>query len=347
MRETESLAHFKTFLPLFIIFLCSKIIFSQEYPQKEIDALLKSGIESIVNQDYGEASKIFLRLDRNYPEIPLGKIYSAAVEIAKSYDYGADFNSEFINEKLDQAVKASDKLLEENPEYAWNIYFSALAEGYYAYYKALERNFLSALNNGYSAMIEFEKCLSIDSSFYDAYTAIGVYKYWKSRKTEFINWLPFVKDEREEGIKDLITSLDHFTYNKHLAANSLVWIYIDKKEFDKAIQAADKMLKLHPANRQFKWGLARAYEGINREKSISIYYDILGSYRKLDLPNQSREITLLHIIAQQYEKIGNKAKALEICRNILNSNLSSETKEKLGKRFSRIQEMERSLSQEE
>ncbi len=121
----------KTLLLLFIIFLFSKIIFPQEYPQKEIDALLKSGIESIVNQDYDEAAKIFFRLDRNYPEIPLGKIYSAAVEIAKSYDYGADFNSEFINEKLDQAVKDSDKLLEENPEYTWNIYFFALAEGYY------------------------------------------------------------------------------------------------------------------------------------------------------------------------------------------------------------------------
>ncbi|HVO73569.1 MAG TPA: hypothetical protein VMT35_06075 [Ignavibacteriaceae bacterium] len=346
MLETGPLARFKFDLLFLILFSAAQIIHSQEYPQSEVHALLKSGIEAIVNQDYNEAAKIFSKLDLNYPKIPLGKIYSAAVEIAKAYDYGTDFNSGFINRNLEEASDAADELLKKDPDNIWNIYFKGLAEGYTAYYNALQRDYLSALNNGYDAMTMFEKCLAADSSFYDAYTAIGVYRYWKSRKTEFLNWLPFIKDEREEGIKNLITSLHHFIYNEHLAANSLIWIYIDRKEFGKAIETADEMLKQHPASRQFKWALARANEGIDKGKAINIYYEILESYRKLNLPNRSQEITIMHIIAQQYSKMGNKEKALEICRQILNSNLSEETKEKLGGRFSRIEEMEKSLSEE-
>jgi tetratricopeptide (TPR) repeat protein len=332
---------------LVIIFFASEAVYLQEYPQKEVDTLLKSGIEAIVSQEYNEAAEIFLELDKEYSKIPLGKIYSAAVEITKAYDYGTDFNTEFINDNLEKAVKEADELIEKNPENIWNIYFSALAEGYTAYFKALDGNFLSAFSHGYNAMQKFEKCLSIDSSFYDAYTALGVYKYWKSRKTEFISWLPIVNDEREEGIKDLILSIDHFTYNKHLAANSLIWIYIDRKEFNKTVRLAAEMLKLHPESRQFKWALARAYEEIDKWKAIAVYNEILESYRKLNLPNQSQEITLLHKIAQQYAELGKKEKALEICRNILGSYMSEGTKEKLGKRLLRIEKMEEELSSSE
>jgi len=346
MPETGLLELSKTAVTLLIILFSSEKIYLQEYPDEQVDELLKAGIEKIVSQDYNKAAKIFSNLNENYPEIPLGKIYSAAVEITKAYDYGVDFNSEFINDNLENALKAADELLEKNPENIWNLYFYALAEGYTAYYNALQGNFLGALNNGFSAIIKFEKCLFNDSAFYDAHTAVGVYKYWKSRKTEFLNWLPLIKDEREEGIKDIIHAFDHFSYNRHLAANSLLWIYIDKKEFNKSIQLAEEMLKMHPESRQFKWGLARAYEEIDKEKAIEVYFEILNSYRKLNLTNQSQEITLLHIIAQQHEKRGNKEKALEICRKILNSNLSAETKEKLGERLYRIEEMERDLSSE-
>jgi tetratricopeptide (TPR) repeat protein len=346
MRETGLLVLYKTALTL-LVFLSSGKVYLQKYPDEQIHTFLKTGIEKIVNQDYKEAAKIFSTLDQNYPAIPLGKIYSAAVEITKAYDYGIDFNSESINNNLEKALKTSDELLEKDPENIWNLYFYALTEGYAAYFNALEGNYLGALNNGYSAMTKFEKCLSIDSAFYDAYTAVGVYKYWKSRMTEFINWIPLITDEREEGIKNVIHALDHFTYNKHLAANSLMWIYIDRKEFSKAIKLADEMLKIHPKNRQFKWGLARAYEDIDKEKATTVYYEILDSYKKLNLPNRSQEITLLHIIAQQYEKSGNKEKALMLCREITNSNISAETKEKLGQRLSRIEEMERKLTEKE
>lgn len=330
---------------LLVLFFSGKA-YLQIYPDVKVHQLLKSGIEKIVSHYYDGASEIFFKLDKDYPDIPLGKIYSAAVEIIKAYDYGNNFNSAFINDNLEKALKICDEQLKKDPVDKWNIYFSALAEGYKAYFNALEGSLLSAFNNGFNAMQKFEECLSADSGFYEAYTAVGVYKYWKSRKTESLNWLPFFKDEREEGIKDIIHSMDHFTYNRHLAANSLLWIYIDKKDFEKAAGLAEDMVRSYPGNRQFKWGLARAYEETEKEKAITIYYEILDSYRKLNLSNKSQEITIMHIIAQQFEKMGNHVKALEICRKILDSDLSAETKDKLGKRLSRIQEMEHRLSDE-
>jgi tetratricopeptide (TPR) repeat protein len=344
MPETEHLALIKIFLPLFLLIFFPVEACSQVYPDEKVHLLMKSGIEKIVSQKYDEAEEIFLNLDKNYPHIPPGKIYSAAVEITRAYDYGINFDSDYINDNLEKAFRLCEDLLEKDPGNKWNIYFSGLAEGYKAYFNALEGNMLTALNHGFNAMQKFEKCLSADSSFYEACTALGIYKYWKSSKTDFLNWLPFFNDERDEGIKNIIHSLNHFTYNRHLAANSLLWIYIDKKDFKKAAVLAEEMVRNYPVNRQFKWGLGRAYEEISRVKAIAVYNEILDSYKKLKLSNRSQEITIMHIIAQQYDKEGNKTAALKICRSILGSDLSAETRDKLGKRLSRIEEMERSLS---
>lgn len=340
MQETELLAHYKFFFIILLLFFSQKICFTQNYPEPRVDALLKDGIIHIINQDY-EGAKIFFRaLDDEYSNLPCGKIYLAAVSIAESYDYAEDFNSDFIIENLEEAKEQSIQLLEEDEENVWYNYFYALSEGYIAYFNAINESWLSALSTGLNSISAFETCLTIDSTFYESYIAIGTFEYWKSKKSEAFSWLPFIDDNRSYGIEQLITAIDSSSYNTYLAINSLIWIYIDQEDYLAAIRTAENALIEFPESRLFKWGLARASEDVNPEHSIKIYFEILNSYPKERETNFVNEITLKHLIAQQYVIIGEKQKAIEICRQILSEgNIPDSSLKKLKDRMERVEKM--------
>lgn len=189
--------------------------------------------------------------------------------------------------------------------------------------------------------------MDLDKNFYEAYTAIGTYKYWRSRRTEFINWLPFVPNEEEAGINYLKISVKHFSYNKFLAMNSLLWIYIDQKKYYEAAATAKEALKEFPNSRLFKWGLARAYQNLDINESIKVYSDLLKSYNSLKNINRCDKIIIMHNIAQLYDKSGQYENALNLCNEILSiKNLSDYEKEKLDKRLDRVQALQLKLTQE-
>lgn len=338
MQETEHLAHYNRIF--IIICILSLKLFPQNFPDSNVHLLLTSGINEIINENYDEAENIFIKLNKSYPNLPFGKIYLAAVEITKSSDFDIPYEKDKIKKYLDDAKKLSAKLLKENDTNIWNNYFYALTKGYKAYFEALNQNYLSAFSDGLDSYNYFNKCLSIDSNFTEAFIAIGSYKYWKSRKTEFLNWIPFIQDEREIGINYLLKSLKKPSYNFHLAVYSLIWIYIDNKESEKAIKLLKQLNDNRFNSRFFMWSLARAYEDVDKKMAIKIYHQILDSYLVEKKYNRVNEITLKHKIAQNYFRLGDKENTIKYCDEILNyKNLTSYEKDKLDERIKKVKKL--------
>jgi len=345
MLVIERSAHFnKKILLLLLFFIFLPKNFGQVYPDKSVHKILKSGINLIIDQKYDEAEKLFDQLDKTRKDIPLGKIYLAAVHIARSYDYEEPYDHEQIAKYLEGAKKISERLLKLDEKNIWNNYFFALTEGYIAYYDALCESWLQAFSTGLNSVSVFESCLEIDKNFYESFIAIGSFKFWKSKKTEFINWLPFIDDEKVLGIKYLKNAIKYSGYSSHLAIHSLVWIYIEQKEFEEAIKVAELALKDHPQSRIFKWGLARSYEYIDPAKSVSLYKEILNSYPKSLKSNKINEVTLKHIVAQQLVKMNKKEEALSTCNEILSINGYSKYElDKIGDRLDRVMDLKQDL----
>ncbi len=341
MQEIEHLAHSKN--PFFIILITILILLTdvnaQVYPDKKVDSLLKSGIELIVAQNYYQAEKTFNKLKNNFPELPLGNIYLAANKIAEAYDYAEPFDEKFILDNLGEAKLKSEKLLDGNGNNIWYNYFLAITEGYTAYFDALNENWLSAFSTGLNSLKSFDECLALDNNFYESYIALGTYEYWKTRKTEFMQWLPFVDDDRDDAISKLKSAVDSSSYNSYLAINSLLWIYIDQKKYDKAKELAQNALTKFPTSRSFKWGLARAVEESNPAEAIIYYQDILKSYPD-KINSRVNEITLKHIIAQRYFESGDFVKTQQICNEILSlPDLKEYELDLLGDRLERVKRL--------
>ena len=344
MQETERLVQCSLFTLFFTLFLIN-FLFAQVYPNQQVDSILKLGIRNIIEQDYSKAEKIFTQLGKQYPELPFSNIYLAACKIAEAYDYAEQYESEYIESNLEKAKKIAGDLLDSDEDNLWYNYLYALAEGYSAYYDAISENWFSALSTGTNSISSFGNCLNLDNKFYEAYIAIGTYEYWRSRKTEFLEWLPFFEDEIDIGIEKLRKAAELASYNSYLAIYSLIWIYIDQKDFKSAIKLGEKAVKEFPKSRYFKRGLARAFEDINPKKSIDLYYEILNSYPKERNTNHINEIVLKHLIAQQYTKIGMNENALELCNEILDiKNLTDFELSKLENRLERVLKLKISLT---
>ncbi len=341
MREIELLVHYKILIYIFIFSLLPFTGFTQNFLSEKTDSLINLGVNSIIIQNFDEAENYFKQLEKTDNVNPFGKIYIAVTSISKSFDLGEEYNWDYITKLLKDAINVAEENYSKYPESVTALYSLALAEGYYAYVKGLESNWFSAISNGYDAIKNFERCLMIDSTFYETYTAIGTFKYWKSKKGSF---LPMISDEKELGIKFLELAITKAEHSNYLAVNSLLWIYIDKKEFQKAINLSHKILKKYPKSRLFKWALARAYESVDMHKSIDVYKNILNDYESMRGLNGYQKIVLQHLIAQLEYKLGNKKKALELCDEILNTkNLSEYVLDELDDRLERVKKMRETI----
>mgnify|MGYP001350180656 CR=1 FL=1 len=346
MPETELLVRYK-FVFLFIIILLyyPKILYSQVYPDKEINSALNEGINLIITQKYSQAEFHFMRLAKKNTEFPLWNLYFAAAKIAKAYDFGYDYTDKSIQENLDIALRKSEKLYDKDKENIWNVYFVSLSKGYIAYFNALNENWVTSLKYGLSSLSGFEECIKKDPNFYDAYTCIGIFKYWKSRKTEFLKWLPFYSDEKQKGLGYLRKAFEHNSFNSYLAVYNMVWILIDEGKNKQAVHVSDSALKRYPDVRLFEWGLARANESIDIKRSIAIYSEILNSLNNTGAVSVYKQVILKYTLARCYKKAGNNEAALNLCNEILNiKNMDSYTKKRLENRLDKVKELKKELS---
>ncbi len=339
MQVIEHLVRFRI---IFFVVLLARFLVPQTYPVKEVDSLLTAGIDQIINENYSNAQNTFSFLNKEYPNLPFGKIYLSATFIAQSFDLKLPFNKTLIDSNLNAAIKISEIRLDKNKS-AWNIYFAAVSKGYLAYFEAINKDWFSALNDGFESAKYFDQCLAKDSSFYDSYIALGTFEYWKSAKTEFIQWLPFFDNESQEGIKLLTEAIKHSSYNRYLGIYSLQWILINEKKYQDVINISQKALKEYPKSRFFKWALARAYEETDVRKSIAVYSEILNSYKK-DTLTVYNEVLLDHLLAQQYSKIAEFEKSLKLCDEILDiPSMTEHEKDILKKRLQRVRKLREKL----
>lgn len=351
MQGIELLVRFKLFL-FFSIFISLNSFLAGEkvtaFPgnNNSIDSLVNKGLFFLSNQEYSNAEKVFNELNLSYKTIPLGKLYLAAVEILKSNDYGTAVNKRKVESLLEEAETLAEALYKKNSNLLNTNYYQALVNGFFAYYKAIDKSYVAAFSYGFSAVEYFEKCLDFDKNFHDSFIALGTYKYWKSEKTDFLNWLPFVSDQKNEGIALLKRGVNSNSYSVLLGLNSLIWIYINEKNFSEAKVLAYQGLKKYPNSRLLMWGLARALDSENTNDANKIYDKLFESYSKDNALTNYRKIIILHKKAQNYVKNGEKQKAIELLKQIESiHNLTDYEKENLEKRLERVKKLLIELTQ--
>ncbi|MCE1187598.1 MAG: hypothetical protein LWX56_00530 [Ignavibacteria bacterium] len=334
--------------PVYYTLFCFLIVFpfrlsAQKHPIQDIHESLTTGIEAIFTQNYSAAEEIFKSLVKKHPKNPLGNIYLAATYFTQTHDLGQSFNTALIENQLDEADHKADALLEMEPHNSWYLYYKALAHGYRAYFESESGSWFSAFKRAISAKNCFTDCVANDSTMIDCYVAIGAWKFWSSDKTEFIRWMPFVSDERKEGIQLLQQVIRYNTYNRNLAIHSLFWIYVRQKRFREALYLVEPLYKRHPQSRFFLWDVARANEEIDRKLAIQYYQKLLDSYSKTQC-SKAVFFAIYYIIAKNYFLAGEATTAREYMNKMpANLQFSKEESDYLGGKVERMKKLKSDL----
>lgn len=322
MREIGHLGLPRFFLPVYLLVIST--VSGQSYPIAEVDSLLNEVIHQTLLQNYEKAGIAGDLLEKHYPDLPFGELYNAAVLIMKSEDYYENINAEKISYLLEKAEEKTKLMLENNNSDPWNNYLMGVIKGYQAYVEVLGDDLLEAFSQGYFSIQYMNRVLTVDSSFVEVFMPIGTYYYWKSAKMESLSWLPFMNDDRDKGIQYLLKSMSADSYNHYLTAHSLIWIYIDRKNFREGAAVAEQILKKYPDNRFFLKNLGRCFQEFDKPNSIRIYKLILQSLRDEGKLNNNNLMTFNIRLADMYYELEDYKNLENVCTEMTNAKLTEE-----------------------
>lgn len=280
--------------PCVILFLFCSVgshLYSQRLLDPILHAFVSEGIDLTLRQKYEAADSIFKVVSKRFPDHPSGYLYQAAVLQTRSMDFVLPLHRESFDSLLELAENLSDELISTTPESPWGYYLLATARGYDAFARVERGDWFGGFRLGLSAASQFKNCVEKDPLFYDAYAGLGTYYYWRSRKTEFLNWLPFISDDRSEGIRLLQQCTKLGSYNRFVALSALVRIFFDAGRFQQSEEVAREALSSYPMNRVFLWGLAAAlWKSDNKQEAAETYTTLLNSIVTDEIPNPFPEV---------------------------------------------------------
>jgi tetratricopeptide (TPR) repeat protein len=331
---------------LLLILLSVVSVFSVSYaevfPQPHDVETVRHIIGDGFSGSYEVAESLTVSLQNRYPFHPIGYVMQAAMLQSQMMD-GEHFDLEddfYILTKLTE--KKCRQMIEENSGDAWVLYCLGLAYGSRAVYYSRAGSWWSTLRYGVKAKKAFSDCIKVDSTFYDAYVGLGSYHYWRSAKTKAINWLPFVPDERNRGLRELELAAEKSLFSGDFARNSLIWVWIDLRRYEEAESLAVEMQNKYPEGREFLWGIAAArlkqddYLGAE-----AVFTELIARVREDSGSNNYNLIECRYQLARVYLEAGQYTKCLEQCRLARETDLEQSARKRLKKRLSELKSMEK------
>ncbi len=316
MRETESLGRSNTVRVLIMLSVSCWV--SQAGMQDDaraaradFDSLISLGLHLTLNQKYDRAFEFFADLSSRYPDHPAGPVFFLNVLQARAKDERR-LPQRFVIDSLVtvamQRAEALQTLNEKSPE---GNYYVGTVYGLDAHDRAERGEWWTAFLRSRSSVSALEEALERDSTLYDAYVGIGTYRYWKSRKTDFLQWLPFVKDEREEGIRLLEIAAERGNHQRYAALLSLLWIFIDAERYTKAEAVAQRLLALAPNSRVTLVGLGTALLKMKRlNEAVTIFLRLQEEIEKSGMSSEFNELDVRSRLAVIHHALGNRAEAM-------------------------------------
>jgi len=322
---------------------------AQPSPPATMHDLLLDGIDRTLKQDYPAAKSVFREVIARYPESPAGYLYLAGTVQAEFSDYEDGFEKQLFDSLLAQGESLADRLTESKDSADWGYYFAGTALSYRAFSESERGNWPSVIIDGMNSAKMFERCLEMNPAFYDAMSGLGTYYYWRSKKTEFLSWLPFVRDRKKDGIDLLTKAADHATYERFLAMNSLSLVLTEEGRYDEALQYIRKGLAQYPDNRSFLWCLVGVVERVPHRDTAAIksaVRQLLASVLSAPVRNAYYEAACRLKLAQFAMEEKDYAQVISECTAILRySDLEGKTKRDIGKKLDAARDLLESAKQ--
>jgi len=234
---------------------------------------LFKGIDLLHQGKYLESIDQFAIVTNILPDHPVGYFFYAAAIEWLMIDYrNFERQKEYIK-GIEKAIHISEKRVKTHPKSAWSYFYRGASYGFRGIYYMDFGNIVKGFLDGMKGYKDMRRAIAIDSQLYDAYYAFGMFHYWRSHYARSMTWLPFVANEKDEGISQIQTAVKKGIYVGIEAASSLIRIYHNEgvyensrknhtaagQNFSNAIYTAQRILADYPNYLYCYWYLAECY----------------------------------------------------------------------------------------
>lgn len=302
----------------------------QANAMRKLEPLVLRGIQLTVAHRYQEARACFDSLSTALPTHPAGPFLLAAMLHSQMLDYESDRGETEFYRLIQEGVARATRQLRADPNNSWALFYRGAAYGYRAFHAARQGRYLRAYRDGQLAMRDLQKAVATDSSLADAYLAIGSYKYWRAKVLRYLNWLPFVPEEREEAIRLIRLAIAKGRYSYLTGLSDLSWILIDAGRCEEAVACAQEGLTACPDSRFFLWPLAEAHFRRGDYFAAAEWYErLLASLLQVPDSNHYNEIICRLRLARAYCARGERKKVRYHTSAILGLSLDKQTRQRV------------------
>lgn len=301
------------------------------------------GVFANALEDYRHAESLFHALCVAEPLHPMGPLMHAAtlnVEMVDNERY--DRQVEFWA-LLDTAETRAKTWLKEHPGDAWALCCLGHVQGYRAVWEGRFGSWFKALKRGLRARNAYHDALKADSACADAYIGLGSYHYWKSAKSEFINWLPVVvKDDKDKGLREMHLALKHGWLTQGAAAAGLVAMNMHRKEYDSALSMAREWQAVYPEGKAFLWGQAYALFNLGRDAEALTAFDSVKARLEADSgQGWFNYIEVDYFRSELFARLGDSTRAQAVRDTVMSYPASEDERKRQKERLKAVAKYER------
>jgi hypothetical protein len=265
---------------------------------------------------YDAAGAVLDRFMAEHPEEPVGPLLKAAVLQYAFTDYENDVRGDEFLRLLGHARELAAAKAASDPDDLWARYFTSAADGMEGAWTSVAGRLVGGVVKGRAGARGMSLILAEDAQFYDACLMRGSYRFWKSVALDGVSWLPFVHDERAEGIAETRRAIDHGRLTGVLGNTVLLEMLLADDPAE-AARLGEVLTVRHPSCRLFAWQLGEAYKILGRyDDAVRVYTGIAGSFSGDGLDDGSGPLRCWWKLAVLAKTVGKPAECSYYCTQV-------------------------------
>ena len=157
----------------------SAALFANTESSLRLDSLVLEGKERIYELQFREAEETFLRIQQEYPDHPHGyTLQSYVTSLIFSMDQTNDSLALELESQFDKSLDMANDYKNRYKDDPESYFYLAIANGVKALYHVVNRSYVKGFFSGRKTKGNLEKAVKMDSTYYDAYFALGLFHYY-------------------------------------------------------------------------------------------------------------------------------------------------------------------------
>ena len=246
----------------------------------DFDLHTKQGIDHVYNLEFEQAAEDFHQIIVTHQNHPAGYFFLAMIDWWKIM---LDMDDESLDDaflaKLDVVINKCDSMLDLNSDDVTALFFKGGALGFRGRLRANRGSWIKAANDGRLALPIVRRAFKIAPDNYDILLGMGIYNYYAEAIPE---QYPIVKPlmfffpsgNKKKGIEQLTTAAANAKYASVEAGYSLLQLnYTHERQYEKALEIAQKLFERYPKNVVFQRYIGRCYVSLGKWAEAHATFD--------------------------------------------------------------------------